>query len=72
MLSGFGLLANKPKAYIAPVLVSGLSAAFFTFYFVSIKGPPGAVIGLCIAGFIYASWFLVIAFRLSSPQSRFL
>ena len=69
MLSGFGLLANKPKAYIAPVLVSGVSAAFFTFYFASIKGPPGAVLGLCIAGFIYASWFLVIAFRLSSPQN---
>lgn len=71
MLSGFGLLANKPKAYIAPVTVSGVSAAFFTFYFVSLKGPAGAVIGLCIAGFIYAAWFLVIAIRLSSPQSRF-
>lgn len=70
MLSGFGLLANKPRKYIFPILVSGMIAAITTFYLSAKSGPVGVVWGLSIAGFVYALWFMIIAFRLSNSISK--
>ncbi len=64
MLSAFGLMANKPGFYVAPVIISGISAAALTFYLSSALGPPGVVAGLGIAGCIYASWCMVIGLKL--------
>jgi len=66
MFSGFGLLANKPKKYILPILVSAIIAAITTFYFSKRYGPVGVVWSLGFSGFVYAVWFMVIGFRLSN------
>ncbi|MFH1953705.1 MAG: lipopolysaccharide biosynthesis protein [Pseudomonadota bacterium] len=66
MFSGFGLLANKPKKYILPIVVSAIVAAITTFYLSRRCGPVGVVWGLGISGFIYALWFMAIGFRLSN------
>ena len=66
MFSGFGLLANKPKKYILPIVVSAIVAAITTFYLSKRCGPVGVVWGLGISGFIYALWFMAIGFRLSN------
>ena len=65
MFSGFGLLANKPKKYILPILVSALTAACATFILSKGYGPVGVVWGLGIAGTVYAAWFVAIGFRLT-------
>ena len=70
MLSGFGLLANKPRKYIFPILVSGMIAATTTLYLSAKSGAVGVVWGLSISGFVYALWFMIIAFRLSSSISK--
>lgn len=64
MVLGFGLLLNKPRIYILPILVSAVVAASSTFYLSSISGPAGVVCGLGIAGFVYALWCMTIAKRL--------
>ena len=66
MFSGFGLLANKPKKYILPIVVSAIVAAITTFYLSKRCGPVGVVWGLGISGFVYAMWFMAIGFRLSN------
>jgi O-antigen/teichoic acid export membrane protein len=66
MFSGFGLLANKPKKCIFPVVVSAVIAATMTTYLSKHYGPLGVVWGLGISGFVYAVWFMAIGFRLSS------
>jgi len=66
MFLGFGLLANKPKKYILPIVVSAIIAAITTFYLSKRFGPVGVVWGLGISGFVYAVWFMAIGFRLSN------
>jgi len=66
MFLGFGLLANKPKNYILPIIVSAIIAAITTFYLSKRYGPVGVVWGLGISGFVYAVWFMIIGFRLSN------
>ncbi len=66
MFSGFGLLVNKPKKYILPIVVSAIIAAITTFYLSKRYGPVGVVWGLGISGFVYAAWFMAIGFRLSN------
>ncbi len=69
MLSGFGLLANRPKLYILPKLTSGTIAAISTFYLSSKIGAPGVIWGLGISGIVYAVWCAIIAFRVSCSMS---
>ncbi|MBW1782937.1 MAG: hypothetical protein JRL30_19620 [Deltaproteobacteria bacterium] len=66
VLSGFGLLANKPKRYMLPIIVSAIIASITTFYLSKRYGPVGVVWGLGISGFVYAVWFMAIGFRLSN------
>jgi O-antigen/teichoic acid export membrane protein len=66
--SSFGLLANQPRRYIAPKLISALVAGSSTFYLSNKVGPIGVVWGLGIAGVIYASWCGIIALRLYSEK----
>ena len=61
MLSVFGMLANRPKSYIAPKIVSALVAGISTFYLSEKVGPVGVVWGLAIAGLVYALWCAIIA-----------
>ena len=64
MLSGYGLLANRPHVYILPISVSGIIAAGLTFLLADTNGPVGVVLALGIAGGLYASWFLILAVRM--------
>lgn len=64
VLSAFGMLANKPQIYIMPKLVSAIVAGVSTFYLASKIGPVGVVWGLAAAGFVYALWCIIIAWRL--------
>lgn len=64
ILAGFGYLANKPKTYIPPIVISGLAALTLSFYLPLICGPTGIVWALTISGLIYGGWFSTIALRL--------
>jgi O-antigen/teichoic acid export membrane protein len=66
ILSGFGLLAKRPKRYMLPIVVSAIIASITTFYLSKRYGPVGVVWGLGISGFVYAVWFMAIGFRLSN------
>ena len=70
MFSGFGLLSNKPRKYILPIIVSALIAITTTFPLSKGYGPFGVVWGLGISGFIYAAWFMVIGFGMSNSIPR--
>jgi len=59
--SSFGLLANRPQSYVAPKIMSAIVAGGSTFYLSSKVGPTGVVVGLGLAGFIYALWCGIIA-----------
>ena len=63
-LSGFGLLMQKSNIYIIPIIACSLVAAVLVTY-LSIKvGVSGVVLGLGIAGCLYALWFLYITIKL--------
>jgi O-antigen/teichoic acid export membrane protein len=70
MLCGFGLLANKPRIYVIPILASGMLATITTFYLSARIGPVGVVWGLGISGSVYALWNMIIAVRLSNSFSK--
>ncbi len=65
LLANFGLLANRPRIYMGPVVVSALIAAGATWALSAAVGPSGVVAGLAAAGAVYAVWCLVICIRLS-------
>ena len=64
MFCSFGLLANQPRIYIMPKLVSSVVAISSTFYLSFKIGPVGVVLGLVLAGFIYALWCGIAVLRL--------
>jgi O-antigen/teichoic acid export membrane protein len=64
MLTGFGMLINKPNVYIRPILFSGVLAAFLTFSLVPTFSAVGIAIALGIAGFFYTVWSLIITIQL--------
>lgn len=64
ILSNFGMVANKPRAYIAPKIAAAIIAGISTFYLSAKCGVTGVVWGLSLAGFVYALWCLVLAIRL--------
>ena len=70
VVSGFGLLAKRPKQYIFPILVSAFVAAVSTFFLSKHYGPEGVVWGLGISGFVYAAWFMGIGIRLTRGTKR--
>jgi O-antigen/teichoic acid export membrane protein len=70
MLSNFGLLVNRPGMYLRPVLVSAITAAVTTVALSAAYGPPGVVVGLAIAGAVYAIWCLVICLQLFHHQGQ--
>jgi len=63
VLSTFGMLANNSKVYIMPKLVSAIVAGISTFCLASTIGPVGVVWGLATAGFVYALWCTIIAWK---------
>lgn len=66
MLTGFGLIAKRPKVYLFPKLISGTIAAGGTFYLSARIGVSGVAWGLGIAGFVYALWCMIVAFRFTN------
>jgi O-antigen/teichoic acid export membrane protein len=64
LLTSFGLLVKKTRAYLLPIISSGLIAVMATFFLSFKQGPVGVVWGLGISGVIYALWCLLIARRL--------
>jgi O-antigen/teichoic acid export membrane protein len=64
LLSNFGLLANRPRIYMGPVVVSALIAAGACWILSAAAGPSGVVAGLAAAGAVYAAWCLAICIRL--------
>ncbi len=69
-LSGFGLLANKPRVYMLPIVSGGVLAALLTFSLAPAYGPAGVILGLGIAGGVYAVWCMVIARRILIPGQK--
>ena len=61
VLSGFGMVANKSRAYIAPKIVAAVIAGTSTFFLAPKYGATGVLWGLALAGFVYAVWCFVIA-----------
>ncbi|MFX0137544.1 MAG: lipopolysaccharide biosynthesis protein [Candidatus Hodarchaeota archaeon] len=59
----FGLLANKPQAYIMPKVTTAIIACVGIFYLSSRIGPLGVVWGLIIANFLFALWCSLISFK---------
>jgi len=71
ILSGFGLLVNKPNLYIAPIISCGVLAIITTFYFASTAGIMGIIWALGITGLFYATWCMLIAKRLiDAPKAK--
>jgi O-antigen/teichoic acid export membrane protein len=70
MFSTFGFLANQPRIYIMPKLVSSVVAVSATFYLSFRIGPIGVVWGLLLAGFIYALWCGIIVLRLVRRETE--
>jgi O-antigen/teichoic acid export membrane protein len=69
MLSGFGMLINKPNLYIRPILASGTLATIMAFSLAFKFSVIGVTFALSITGIIYTTWCLIIAKRLiSTPQ----
>lgn len=64
MLSGFGMLINKPNLYIRPILVSGSLATIMTFALAFKFSLIGVTVALSITGLFYATWCLFIAKRI--------
>lgn len=69
VLSSFGMVANKSRAYIAPKIAAAVIAGISTFYLSAKIGPIGVVWGLASAGLVYALWCFVIAIRLVAHTS---
>ncbi len=70
VLSAFGMLANNSKIYIMPKLVSAIVAGGSTFYLASKIGPVGVVYGLATAGFVYALWCAIIAWKVAGGLQK--
>ena len=69
MLTGFGMLVNKPNLYILPIIISGTMATFLTF-FLSLKfSITGVIVALGITGVFFSAWCLIIAKRLIVKSS---
>jgi len=64
MFCTFGMLANQPRRYLMPKLLSSIVALSSTFYLSFRIGPVGVVWGLLLAGFIYALWCGIIVLTL--------
>jgi len=71
-VSGFGLLANRPRVYLVPIVLAGVLAAAMTFYLAPAYGPIGVICGLGVAGCVYALWCMAIAHRIlvSEPVTQ--
>ena len=70
MLSGFGMLINKPDLYIRPILVSGVLATIMTFSLALKFSVVGVAVALGITGLFYSCWCLIIAKRLITKPNR--
>ena len=68
MLSGFGLLMQKPNMYVIPIIVCGMVAVLLVAYLSAKVGISGVIWGLGIAGCLYALWFLYIAIKLTRTR----
>ena len=69
ILSGFGLLVNKPKVYIMPIVSSGILSTILTFFLAFKFGVVGVIFALGITGLFYSGWCLIIAKRLINAQT---
>lgn len=68
MLSGFGMLINKPTLYLRPIIISGVLATIMVFS-LSIKfGVVGVTVALGLTGLFYSCWCLIIAKRLITKK----
>lgn len=70
MVSNSGLLMNRPRIYMWPVIISALIAAGLTLILSAAIGPSGVVAGLALAGALYAIWCLAISLRLFNLRGR--
>ncbi len=68
ILSGFGLLVNKPQIYLVPIVSSGILASSTVFILGSQFGIKGVIWAIGISCFFYASWCLLIAKNIISSN----
>jgi O-antigen/teichoic acid export membrane protein len=71
ILSGFGLMINKPRVYLLPIVFSGILATAATFILSSMFGICGVIWALGISGLIYALWCIIIAKSIVAPKNGF-
>lgn len=64
LLTLWGLAARHTRIYILPKCVSSVIALLATFSLSAKAGPLGVILGLGIAGLVYALWCGIIAGRL--------
>jgi len=64
LLTFWGLAAKHTRIYILPKCVSSVIALLATFSLSVKMGPLGVVLGLGIAGLVYALWCGIIAVKL--------
>jgi len=70
LLICWGLLAKQARSYILPKLVCSMVAFLGTFSLSASMGPMGIVLGLGIAGAIYAVWCGMIALKLLRTRRK--
>jgi O-antigen/teichoic acid export membrane protein len=70
MFAGFGLLANKPGLYLAPIIISGVLVTMLSFLLSSRYGVPGVVWAIGIAGAVYVLWAFMVSFSLIRKVER--
>lgn len=64
-LTGYGMLANRPRVYIFPKITTSIIAVSLCFILPSKCGPFGIVLALAASGLVYSVWCLSIAFYLT-------
>lgn len=70
-LTGYGMLANRPRVYILPKITTAIIAVSLCLILPSKFGPFGIVLALVASGFVYSLWCLSIAFYLTKHTLSF-
>ncbi len=64
VLSGFGLLANRPGLYVKPIITCGALAVILSFCLSYYLGVIGVIYALGLSGLLFSIWNAYIAVRL--------
>lgn len=71
ILSGFGLMVNKPGVYLLPIVSSGVLATATTFFLGAKFGVQGVIWALGLSGLFYSSWCMIVVKKIISVNKRY-